>query len=256
MSDPATSGASTEPTDPCLDFAVVSEALVSGRVPVAPTFSVDLYRDIHKGLRAELFGLTLAAGDTDPLDDAARADLAAHMDRVAGVLEAHAHHEDAFLDAPLRAVDPALADRIDAEHHEVKEAFAAADALARAVAGATGDDRRGGLQLLHLQLAAFTSSYLRHLLVEERVAMVRLADALGPEGLAEIDQAMAAAIPPDQMAASLAFMLPAMNADDRAELLGGLRDHAPAEVYGPVLTLARSVLDPAALRATEDRLRR
>ena len=47
------------------------------------------------------------------------------------------------------------------------------------------------------------------------------------------------------MAASLAFMLPAMNVDDRAELLGGMRADAPAEVFSGVVSLARSVLEPA-----------
>ena len=46
--------------DPSVDFAAVTEAIASGRVPVAPTFAVDLYRDIHKGIRAELFAITMA----------------------------------------------------------------------------------------------------------------------------------------------------------------------------------------------------
>ena len=39
----------------------------------------DLYRDIHKGIRAELFAVTTAAGSLDPGDRAGRADLARHV---------------------------------------------------------------------------------------------------------------------------------------------------------------------------------
>ena len=45
------------------------------------------------------------------------------------------------------------------------------------------------------------------------------------------------------MAKSLALMLPAMNIDDRTELLGGMRAGAPAEVFDGVWGLAGSVLD-------------
>jgi hypothetical protein len=47
------------------------------------------------------------------------------------------------------------------------------------------------------------------------------------------------------MARSLAFMLPAMNVDDRVEMLTGMRMGAPAEAFAAVTGLARSVLDPA-----------
>jgi hypothetical protein len=47
------------------------------------------------------------------------------------------------------------------------------------------------------------------------------------------------------MASSLAIMLPAMNVDDRAELLGGVRAGAPAEVFAGIWGLTGSVLTPA-----------
>jgi hypothetical protein len=45
------------------------------------------------------------------------------------------------------------------------------------------------------------------------------------------------------MARFLALMLPAMNLDDRAEMLGGMRAEAPPEVFEGVWGLAGSVLD-------------
>ena len=40
-------------------------------------------------------------------------------------------------------------------------------------------------------------------------------------------------------------MLPAMNIDDRADLLGGMQATAPAPVFEGVWGLAGNVLDPA-----------
>ncbi len=56
------------------------------------------------------------------------------------------------------------------------------------------------------------------------------------------------------MARSLAVMLPAMNVDDRTELLGGMKAGAPAEVFQEVWGLASSVLDPADVEALAVRL--
>ena len=84
--------------------------------------------------------------------------------------------------------------------------------------------------------------------------MPALEQAVGVEAVIGMHMAILSAIPPDVMGASLAFMLPAMNADDRAELLGGMRADAPAEAFAGVVSLARSVLDPAEFAATVKRL--
>ncbi len=47
--------------------------------------TVDLYRDIHKGIRAELFAITTAAGSVDPSRArSSRAALADHVESVCG----------------------------------------------------------------------------------------------------------------------------------------------------------------------------
>ena len=63
-----------------------------------------------------------------------------------------------------------------------------------------------------------------------------------------------ASIPPHEMADALAVMLPAMNVDDRSELLGGIQAGAPAEVFAGIWGLAGSVLTPADLAAVAARL--
>ena len=72
--------------------------------------------------------------------------------------------------------------------------------------------------------------------------------------LLAIHQAIIASIPPETMATSLAFMLPAMNIDDRAELLGGMQAGAPPEVFAGVWGLVGSVLTPADYQALGVRL--
>ena len=49
-------------------------------------------------------------------------------------------------------------------------------------------------------------------------------------------------------------MIPAMNVDDRAELLGGMQAGAPPEVFAGVWSLVGSVLEPADHAALARRL--
>ncbi len=76
----------------------------------------DLYRDIHKGIRVELFAVTQAAGDLDPSSEPERRALASQMRQVATMLVNHAGHEDAFVQPALERHLPPLAERIRADH--------------------------------------------------------------------------------------------------------------------------------------------
>ena len=84
--------------------------------------------------------------------------------------------------------------------------------------------------------------------------MPALDAAIGFEATLDIHTAIVSSIPPEQMATSLAVMLPAMNVDDRAELLGGMREGAPAEVFDGVWSLTTSVLEPADVTSLAARL--
>jgi hypothetical protein len=213
---------------------------------------VDLYGNIHKGIRSELFALVESAGRTDPRDELGRAALAGHIADVAYVLESHAHHEDEVIDPVLQVHLPGLAETITDDHERLEHRFARVLDLGRSVAE-PGDERRT-MQQLHLDLAAFTSDYLAHQDVEERQVMPALEDAIGPDAVLGLHLAIVSSIPPQDMVRSLAFMLPAMNVDDRTELLGGMKATAPAPVFEGVWGLAGTVLDPADHAAVGRRL--
>lgn len=213
----------------------------------------DLYRDIHKGIRAELFGLTLDAGCLDPSSQSARDALATRVSQAVALLVSHAEHEDTHVQPSIEVHLPALAERVEAEHLALEARLVTLEEMAndaaRALAGATARSHR-----LYLELASFTGAYLEHQDVEERVIMPALEAAIGVGECVAIEHAIVGSIPPDEMGASLALMLPAMNIDDRARLLGGIRAGAPAEVFEGVWGLAASVLPASDHRALGQRL--
>ena len=225
-------------------------------ITVDPTSALpfDVYRDVHKGIRSELFAVVGGAGNVDPADTAGRAALGAHVADVVWLLDEHARHENTHVLPVLQAYAPGLFDRIASDHAALDERAARIAERADAVSGAAAGQQRARVHNLYLDLSSFTGAYLAHQEFEERVAMPALLDAVGIEGALGVHRAIVSSIPPPMMAKSLAVMLPAMNIDDRAELLGGLRQDAPAEAFAAVWGLTRSVLEPADVRALAGRL--
>jgi hypothetical protein len=220
--------------------------------PIVPAalrpVAFDLYRDIHKAIRVELFETTREAGRVDASCDLDRAALVRHVGDLVAMLLSHAEHEDAAIQPVLEAELPELAGRIASEHEELELRIADLRAFAESSAD------RSSAHALYVDLAAFTGAYLLHQDYEERIVMPALEDAVGVPAVIEIHRAIIGSIPPEEMALSLSLMLPAMNVDDRTELLGGMRAEAPAPVFDGVWNLATSVLDRADLAAIARRL--
>jgi len=214
----------------------------------------DLYRDIHKGIRAELFALTGAAGSLDHTNPIAWAAFGDHVDSVAAMLTLHAEHEDQFIDPVLQQHLPDLGARVVADHDRLDGAFNAVVEAAHAGRQAPAGDQRRIAHFAYLELASFTGAYLEHQALEERVISPLLDEAVGVDALMGIHGAIIASIPPAELARELTLMLPAMNVEDRAELLGGVRATAPEPAFQAILGLARSVLAPADFAAVAARL--
>ncbi len=226
-------------------------------IPVAPELAlvtIDLYRDIHKGIRAELFAVVSEAGRLDPCDRCARAALADHVSAVADLLDSHAVHEDTVIEPVLLHHRPELAAQMADDHHVLDRRVRKFVALAQHLTHVSAGDERRAAHELYLELASFTGQYLLHQDFEERVLMPALEATAGVGVVGEMHGQIVESIPPDEMARSLAVMLPAMNVDDRTEMLMGMRAGAPAEVFEGILSLTQSVLPPADATAVLSRL--
>lgn len=233
---------------------------ITGRAeaPIPPLefglVTFDLYRDVHKGIRTELFDITAAAGRLDPADRDGRAALAAHLHAMVAMLVAHAHHEDAAIQPVLVEQLPVLAEQVETDHVRLEDHMDDLLAMADDSIHAPVHELRPRVHRLYLELSSFTSAYLAHQDVEERVIMPSLEVAIGVPEVIRLHEAIIGAIPPEEMAQSLAMMLPSMNVDDRAELLGGMQAGAPPEVFAGVWGLVGSVLEPADHAALARRL--
>ncbi len=216
--------------------------------------SFDLYRDIHKGIRSELFALVSDAGRLDPADDCGAASL---VDQVQGVVRLLRRSTPSTRTARSSRCSsgtrPSMAAHVADDHHRIDGLMDGLVALAIETRE-THEPPPPVLHELYLDLAAFTSEYLAHQDLEEREVGQALDSVLGFEGMLAVHPSIIANIPPHELGASLAVMLPAMNVDDRTEMLGGMKAGAPAEAFDGVWSLAASVLSPDDHRAIALRL--
>jgi hypothetical protein len=212
----------------------------------------DLYRDIHKGIRSELFSVVIEAGRLDPADDCGINALADQIRQTVDLLVGHAHHEDGAIQPVLELSAPALFERIATDHEVLDGRLEWISELAGDVRGSAS--RRATLHELYLELASFTSAYLLHQDVEEREVAQALESAVGLEGLLGIHGSIIGNMPPQELISGLAVMFPTMNVEDRTELLGGMKATAPADAFAGVWSLAKSVLPTDDHRAVAVRL--
>ncbi|MGZ4735022.1 MAG: hemerythrin domain-containing protein [Acidimicrobiia bacterium] len=214
----------------------------------------DPYKDIHKGIRAELFRVTTQAGSLDPGDRCSREQLAEDVTNLFQLLAQHAQHEDDFVQPLIEIHAPFYAEVIASDHPRLEARMQVIQGRAERATAAPAAEQRGRIHHVYRDLASFTSTYLEHQDFEECKVMPALAAVMGVDEIVAVDQAIVASIPPETMASSLSFMLPAMNIDDRAEMLGGMQAEAPPEVFAGVWALTGSVLTSADHQALGRRL--
>ena len=201
----------------------------------------DFYREIHKGIRHALFTTTIRAGNVDAADTEAVERLLDVHGNLLHLLHAHHEHEDDFIQPLLVEHTPGLAEAVAAQHGDVEAGMARLELLADRLATVAAPGRRGAALNLHLDLSRLTSEYLAHQLVEETRVMPALRAAVPTEELVALDMQIRLSIPPEEMVAAMVHMLPAMDVEERVDMLGGMA-MAPPEVFAVFLDAARASL--------------
>lgn len=203
---------------------------------------VDLYTPFHKGIRRMLFDLIVTAGRTDFRDEQACAELFAECQRIFGLLREHARIEDEQFHPAIESRAPGATAGADREHVVEEEHMAGIEAHLQRVARAPVEERPGlGLQL-YRAISAFCADYLDHLATEEDELMPLFWQHFTDDELAALRGRVQAGLAAERMGEWLRAVLPAFNLDERAVMLGGIRDYAPAPAFDSAAAVACEVL--------------
>lgn len=199
--------------------------------PDAPQLPLDLFREVHKGLRRALFDTTTAIGAADLRSADERDAILDRVDALIALLHHHHAHEDTHIQPHLVGCDPALAAVVDEGHRETDEGILELEQDAHRLRLAAGEGAVVAGPDLYRRLALFTAHYLAHMALEEGGVMDALRSGRTDDELLAVEMGLRGAVPPPLMCDFIAVMVPAMNRAERASMLGGMHAGAPAEIF-------------------------
>jgi hypothetical protein len=202
-----------------------------------PPKRYDIYAFIHKGLRAFMAHTLVRAGRLDALDADEVAEAGAEVLALLAICRSHLQHENEFVHTAMQARAPGSAAAIAGEHEEHVQAIERLQALLAAVPGDPA-----AAQALYRALSAFVAENFEHMQREESLHNAVLWAHYDDGELHALEQRIVDSLAPDEAALSMRWMLPHMTPAERAALLGGMRQGAPAEAFDQVLSLIRPLL--------------
>ncbi len=204
---------------------------------------VDIYAEVHKGLRREL-GIWLGrmgSLDAENSQEIAKANLAFTV--LSTMLTTHANHEERWIHPLLIVCAPELVSDLEREHRQLERLFdAVVDAFDQLKNG-NHDAPWAFQQILYRKFASFCGHYIVHMGREEDEAMPALQKAHSDQELLVLSAEIRGSTPPQEMGIFLTAMIPAMNLEERVRMAGGMKANAPKEAFEGFCALTSEVLN-------------
>jgi len=204
----------------------------------------DLYRFIHKGLRAALFDSVRALGLLDADDAGERERVLDRAERLLALLAAHVKHEDDFVHRAIEARQPGGAQHTAGDHREQFETLQALRAEIDAVRRAVPAELQLRLHRLYRHFALLAAENLEHMNVEETHNNELLWSLYSDDELDALHDRLLAASEPHMKVEAIGWIAEALNPHELAALLGDMRRKLPAPALAGVLGLMRERLTP------------
>jgi hypothetical protein len=205
----------------------------------------DIYRNIHKALRACLADTMLRLGRLDCEDDAEVRTVLEQVRSVAAFMAGHLFHEDCFVHPALEARRPGSAAVTAHEHADHDAMCRRLIVLAATAELARGGDRVALVRQLYQRVSLFLAESITHMHMEETDNNAVLWATHTDAELASLERAIVDSLTPDEKAASMRWMIPALSPQERAALLQGVRRGVPPPVFAGMLEGVRDLLGAA-----------
>ena len=174
------------------------------------TTQVDLFTNVHKGIRSALFETCVALGKTP--DDAVPSALRTQLRNVLHFIRHHGENEDLLLLPILEKAAPTVRARMREAHGEIETAILTLEARA---------DHASATELYH-RTCELASRYLEHMREEELELEPQVRQVLTIEQLESVARGSVARTAPADARVMLAWMLPAMHPADAREMMARL----------------------------------
>ncbi|MEZ5650740.1 MAG: hemerythrin domain-containing protein [Burkholderiaceae bacterium] len=202
----------------------------------------NLYAPIHKALRLMMCETLVEVGQLDLDDRQARDSTLAAVRALLDACRAHVGHENDHIHPAIEAVTVGGSQRVANDHVEHLDAIAMLSDELEALAE-TPDPLAAHAFYLHL--STFVAENFVHMRVEETAHNALLWRGYDDQGLHAIHDRLLASIPPQEMMASVHWMLRAASAAERSAMLLDMQQGMPREAFAQVLRMIRPHLETA-----------
>lgn len=217
------------------------------------TDRINFYRTIHKAIREMLAHLVTRASRASFHDPDDLAELVDDVDDIFELLASHAKTESTFVH-PLFADAPVVADRLEGAHHDQLQVLTELRGMLQAATDGEGDRAELGHHFI-LGLTRFVAEQHEHMADEEELAQPAIWANNDDATLADAYGALLGSIPPAKMQRYMRWMLPALNPEERVELLAHMRETAPPEAFEGTMLLCAEVLTTSQWSRMPEQLR-
>jgi hypothetical protein len=205
----------------------------------------DLYGPIHKALRRGMCGLLVRFSSTDFTDEQQRTGLLRDLRLTLSLMAHHLKSEDAFFHPALEEKAQGAAARPIQDHVAHSRTAEEVTRLANTLESADAAGRQAAAMKLYHRYSEFVGENLVHMAEEEHVLQPLFHQHYTDEELLGLTGKVRANLSPEVNMAFLGFMIPALNREERARLLGGLKASVPPQAFNAVMqTAARPSLTP------------
>jgi hypothetical protein len=211
----------------------------------------NLYRDVHKGLRLMLSELVERAGRTDFHSALELTRLGSEVEAAFDLLKTHARLESIYLGPLLAQHSPRLSDELEVDHEDQEVRLQELSILLGQVDPVRADALTRGHEFC-VRLARTVGELLVHMSDEEERAMPALWKKLSDESLARVGASLMASVTPEVRAASLKWMLRALNRPERLALLARMRQALSSAAFADALESVRAELEESYVSLVSD----
>lgn len=202
-----------------------------------------LYRFIHKGLRGLMTDTLLKVGRMDVADDCERAEVIEQLRMLLMMCTRHLHHEDTVVHPAIERAEAGRSMQTANEHVGHAVAIRTLEQQVLQFESAAPARRAVLAHELYLDLGNFVAENLEHMMVEETENHAVLVRNYSDEELFGIEAAVKAQLTPQESQLAMLWMLPHVNAAERALMFTGMKRAAPPEVFNGMMALAGEVLN-------------
>ena len=212
---------------------------------------INMYNGIHKALRNFMSHTMTRLACADAADSEDLQGALQQTRELLAALRQHLQHEGTHVHPAMHARRPGSAQVAEGDHDHHDWAIDKLLALCDHCASAVGSARFQQLDHLHLQMSVFVGENLVHMNLEETEHNAVLWACYTDEELEAIHERVRAEITPEEMQATMRWMIPALNPAERAGMLVAMRAGMPAPAFAGVLAMTRSLLNERDMRKLE-----